>query len=293
MNPFRYLCVFSIVAVATFMLAQESALAQTQAQTPQFLQGWKFGGSIDGYYTWNFNRPPDGKNALYNFNFNHNQFNLNLIEATAEKTAAPLGYRMDLNFGQAADWVNAADPAGGEFLKYVQQAYFSYKPGGGKFQLDFGKYVTQHGAEVIESKDNWNYSRSLLFAWAIPYYHFGFRTTYALNDHVALGAGLSNGWNNVVDNNSGKTFGAQVVLKGSGLTYTQNYMVGREQTASDTRHLIDSTLIYDATEKVSLKANYDYGMDRVSGRRVRWQGIGAYARFSPSSWFRVVGAVMP
>jgi len=29
------------------------------------------------------------------------------------------------------------------------------------------------GAEVIESKDNWNYSRSLLLAWAITYFHCG------------------------------------------------------------------------------------------------------------------------
>jgi len=33
--------------------------------------------------------------------------------------------------------------------------------------------VTPAGAEVVESKDNWNYSRGLLFAWAIPYFHFG------------------------------------------------------------------------------------------------------------------------
>ena len=39
--------------------------------------------------------------------------------------------------------------------------------------MDFGKFVTSAGAEVIESKDNWNYSRSLLFAYAIPYWHFG------------------------------------------------------------------------------------------------------------------------
>ena len=32
---------------------------------------------------------------------------------------------------------------------------------------------------MIESKDNWNYSRSLLFAWAIPYYHFGLRSSLA------------------------------------------------------------------------------------------------------------------
>ena len=28
---------------------------------------------------------------------------------------------------------------------------------------------------MIEAKDNWNYSRSLLFALAIPFYHVGVR----------------------------------------------------------------------------------------------------------------------
>ena len=35
------------------------------------------------------------------------------------------------------------------------------------------------GAEVIETHSNWNYSRSLLFAWAIPYYHMGLRAVDA------------------------------------------------------------------------------------------------------------------
>src|ERR1035438_296348 len=37
--------------------------------------------------------------------------------------------------------------------------------------------MTSAGAEVIETNQNWNYSRSLLFAWAIPYYHFGLRAS--------------------------------------------------------------------------------------------------------------------
>ena len=49
---------------------------------------------------------------------------------------------------------------------------------------------------MIESKDNWNYSRGLLFSWAIPYYHTGLRATYAVNDKVSLAGFLVNGWNN-------------------------------------------------------------------------------------------------
>jgi hypothetical protein len=74
-------------------------------------------------------------------------------------------------------------------------------------QVDVGKFVTPHGAEVIETKDNWNYSRGILFSFAIPYYHFGMRAKYAFNDKYALTGFFVNGWNNVVDNNTGKTYG--------------------------------------------------------------------------------------
>ncbi len=60
---------------------------------------------------------------------------------------------------------------------------------------------------MIETNANWNYSRSLLFAWAIPYYHFGLRTTFPVGAHFTGGVQVVNGWNNIEDNNSGKTVG--------------------------------------------------------------------------------------
>ena len=57
----------------------------------------------------------------------------------------------------------------------MQQAYVSLLTG--KLQLDAGKFVTPLGAEVIESQDDWNYSRSILFGYAIPFYHAGMRAT--------------------------------------------------------------------------------------------------------------------
>ena len=69
----------------------------------------------------------------------------------------------------------------------LKEAYVSYlAPVGKGLQVDFGKFVTPMGAEVIESKDNWNYSRSILFGYAIPFYHFGVRAKYAFNDKYSL-----------------------------------------------------------------------------------------------------------
>ena len=68
-----------------------------------------------------------------------------------------------------------------------------------------------HGAEVIESKDNYNYSRGLLFNYAIPLTHTGVKWDKGFMDgKLNTALGLVNGWDNLQDNNKGKTFHAMV-----------------------------------------------------------------------------------
>jgi hypothetical protein len=244
---------------------------------------------VDTYYGYFFNKPT-GNVPLRNFDTKHNTFSLGLVEVAAEQkvtTANRLGFRLDLQAGPTAELVNAFEPGGLEFLKNVEQAYGSYLFGN-KLQVDVGKFVTSHGAEVIETKDNWNYSRSLLFALAIPYYHAGVRATVPFNDKFTLGAMVVNGWNDVVDNNSGKSWCVDLTLKPTPkLTLVQNVMGGPEQkdNTHDKRFLSDTVVTVNATDKVSLMANYDYGTDRVAGLDVKWQGIAAYARVQATpSW---------
>ncbi|HYJ47218.1 MAG TPA: outer membrane beta-barrel protein, partial [Pyrinomonadaceae bacterium] len=145
-----------------------------------FFRKVEVSGFIDGYYSYNFNKPSGRTNVLRNFDTRNNEFALNLAEIVFEKKPDPadsrVGFRLDLDYGPATDMVHASEPGGREVYKVVQQAYGSYlAPIGTGLQVDVGKFVTMHGAEVIETKDNWNYSRGLLFAWAIPYYHMGLR----------------------------------------------------------------------------------------------------------------------
>ena len=94
--------------------------------------------------------------------------------------------------------------------------------------------MTMMGNEVIETKDNWNYSRSLLFALAIPYYHTGARFTYAPNDTFTLQGHLVNGWDTVTDNNTGKSIGGSISFKPvSALAIIENYMGGPEQPGNN------------------------------------------------------------
>src|SRR6202165_934230 len=173
-------------------------------------------GFVDTYYGFNSNHPANRQNGLRNFDVNTNQFGLNMIELVADKSVDNtnrLGYHVALGFGQAMNMVNSASPTELGFDQYLKEGYLEYMaPIGKGLQINVGKFVTPAGAEVIESKDNWNYSRGLLFSWAIPYFHFGASGKYAFNSKFALTGYLVNGWHNSVDNNSGKTTGFTAAL---------------------------------------------------------------------------------
>ena len=136
-----------------------------------------FSGLIDGYYSYNVNRPGFSANGqindLYNFNDKTDQFSLSEAKFSLNHDPDPVGAHIDFFYGRTNTLVNA-----GAEGNYLEQAFLSFKPiQAHGLEMDFGKFVTSAGAEVIESKDDWNYSRSLLFSWAIPYYHFGLRSS--------------------------------------------------------------------------------------------------------------------
>ena len=305
-------CIVALTSAPTFAQesplgqAQTAALAETAASQQQdtgqksnfltFFEKTEVAGTLDTYFHYNFNHPSTGSlTPLRNFDFGHNQFSFALAELAFSKVPTAddrVGFRLDLDYGPVTDWVHSADPTGVEAVKHIQQAYISYlAPAGTGLSFDVGKFVTQHGAEVIEAKDNWNYSRSLLFAWAIPYYHMGARVGYSPNDKLTLGATVNNGWNNVTDNNSQKTYGVQAVIKPiPSVSIVQNYMGGPEQAndTDDWRHLADTTVTYTANDKFSVMGNYDYGRDRSGGATVTWQGVALYAKGQFTPYFAVI-----
>ena len=260
-------------------------------------------GFVDTYYGYNSNQPSGRTNQYHNFDINSGQFGLNMLELVADKTpdaaGSRVGYHIALGFGQAMNQVNATEigPGGTElnFDQYLKEGYLEYlAPVGKGLQINVGKFVTPAGAEVIESKDNWNYTRGILFAWAIPYFHYGMSGKYTFNSKFALTGYLVNGWNNSVDNNSGKTTGFSAAwTPNSKFTLIQNYLVGPEQLDfnGNFRHLYDTVLIYNATPKLSLMANYDYGHDRLmnSPTSVHWSGIAGYVKYAMNDKWSVAG----
>jgi hypothetical protein len=259
--------------------APAAAAAATPAPPPWSVGGIDFSGLVDGYYDFNFNHPASQTNGLYNFDTAANQFSLNMVKLSMSHTADPIGFQVDFGFGHAFDMINGIDDNGLR-TKNIEQAYVSWKPKGkdSGFQMDFGKFVTSAGAEVIESNANWNYSRSLLFSWAIPYYHLGLRMTET-KGHFTGGFQLVNGWNNVEDNNSGKTLGFVGNITTKKLTWSNNYYTGPENPGTNTgwRNLYDTTVLLTPADKFNAYVNFDYGQNKSgSGSTAftaKWYGV--------------------
>jgi hypothetical protein len=286
-------------------------------------------GFVDGYYQVNFNHPSTNDADYRAFDFRSKSISLNMIELIVDKAPDPMGgaagrtgYHVSLGFGDGMNVVNSAEPGnfntGANFFghsQYLKEAYFSYlAPLGKGLQVDVGKFVTPMGAEVIESKDNWNYSRGLLFTWAIPFYHFGARAKYTFNDKYNVTGFVTNGWNNIVDNNSGKTYGFSFISNPTKkVSYTVNYLAGPELPTGSLglvsvtpttqlfnvnnvwRQTWDGIVTYNPNSKWSFIANFDYGRgDRncidcvesvpsVLSDPISWYGGAAYAKYAPTA----------
>ena len=282
----------------------QAAAPASPAENPvlTFFKNTELSGFVDTYYSYNFNTPKNSCltvgsvaifNCLHSFDVAHNAFSLSLAEIALEKkptTDSRGGFRVDLNYGSTASIVAGAEPGGSTGIyQTIQQAYVSYLASAAKssLQFDFGKFVTPAGFEVIESKDNWNYSRGLLFQLAIPLYHQGLRVAYSPNERMTVTGFVLNGWNNSVDNNGPKSVGFSVTGKPTAaLAITENYIGGPEISAnnSDWRHLSDTVVTYTPTPKVSFAFNYDLGNETTS----QWQGIAAYLKYQPNTSFAFV-----
>jgi len=269
----------------------------------KFFRDVEVSGVVDGYYSYNNNKV-DMFTQGRAFDVRHNAFSLQLAKLTllkANSKDSPLGFRVDLGLGETVDRIiSVSDSSRNDATKHVLQAYASYvAPIGSGLTIDFGKFYTPVGAEVVETKDNFNYSRGLLFLYG-PFYHTGFRAKYAFNDKAALTGFVVNGWDNLFENNvsenAGKTAGFQLALTPSKkFAFTQTYLAGPEAPLANVpaissrdnwRHIADTVVSLIATDKLTLLGNFVYGSDADNnGVRGHWTGFAGYFKYAFNNRF--------
>ena len=263
--------------------AQTPAASSPPAYSPLRQWGTYFSFLFDGYIDKNFNDPSSGFNGLRNFDVRSDSPHVSLGMITIDHAPDPVGFQLDVGFGEMFDIIHEGnrDP---DAWKYFKQAYLSVKPKSWHgVELDAGEFVTSAGAEVIETNQNWNYSRSLLFVYAIPYSHTGFRLLYPVDSHFTGSFQVVNGWNNVEPLNSGKTFGFTGAYAWKKVTWNNNYYVGPDHrgTTKGWRTLYDTNVVVNQTDNFSWYLNFDYGRDKNIGAGAsQWTGLAGAARYA-------------
>jgi hypothetical protein len=237
-----------------------------------------FGGLVDTYYLYNFT-PPPGTNSITfpgpvagvgrAFDTNANSLTLALAKLTMNASLDPVSFQLDIGYGSVGTIINNSvdglSPTAAPGSAFLIEQAFGEIALPGNLTLDFGKFTTTAGAEVIEANKNWLYSRSLLFN-AIPLLHTGVRGNLKINDMVTVQASVVNGWNNDPDLNAWKTIGLSASITASPmLSIIATTYFGKEapqgampSTPLDTRVMGDLVAAVTVNSQFGLNLNVDY-----------------------------------
>lgn len=259
-----------------------------------FVKDWEWSGYVDATYGYNFNNAQSQANRLRVFDEKSNTFRFNSAELNVGKPStaqSPWGFGLTFNLGTDAEKIHSTGLglSSPDNPFDIQQAFLTYKWNVGN-GLDFklGKFVTLHGQEVIESPSNFNISRSFLFGFAIPFTHTGLMVSYPIvPDLLTASVGVVNGWDNVDDNNDGKSVHWQFALtpmKNLSVALTGIYGAEQNGTSSPKRSVEDLVISYKPIEPLTLALNADLGHEQrvpLVGltKDAYWYGVAAYASY--------------
>ena len=281
----------------------DSAASTTKAAVaalPKWFDEIAINAFVSTAYIYNANRPATGINSYRVFDFNDNSFNLDVAELVVQIAPSKpndAGFRVDFTAGNSIPQIaKSQDQTVAQFD--LQQAFVSYiAPIGSGLRFDVGKYITHMGYEVIEGYDGYNdnYSRSILFGYAIPFTHTGVKASYAFSSKVAAMVGVVNGWDLVRDNNRSKSIAAQLALTPvAPLSLFLNWIGGPELAGNNhtNRNVFDLVAILKPTTRLTLGLNGDYGKESGTslvnpGSDATWKGVAGYATLGLTDKFSV------
>jgi len=243
---------------------------------------------LQGGYTYNFENPDSQENEFRIFDHKANSFTLDLAQLVFVRDAPMngVGFKLKLSAGETAKFIHSRGLGDTDDPFDLTEAYIDYlAPLGNGLKFRFGKFATYHGAEVIEAKDNPNYSRSFLFNYAIPFTHTGLMISYPFTNAVTGSVHIVNGWDNTDDNNKGKTVGLSVgIVPMEALSMNFNLMYGPEKDDNnhDNRFLFDWVGTIKPVKNLTFILNTDYATEQHSapdGGTAKWYGIAGIAKY--------------
>ena len=282
-------CVRGVGVLA--LLAAAPAVARGQAATsarPDTSSAIKFGGFVDGYYAYDFDRPPTLDRAFTTQPARDDEFNINLAYVDAALSGAKVRGRIAVQYGTSVQSNYAAEPhlgavSGPSVSQYIQEAFAGYRAAPSLW-LDAGIFFSHIGNEGWISRDQWTYSRSLIADYS-PYYEAGVRAVWTPAPALTATAVLVNGWQNISETNSDKAIGVRLDYAAtSRITLTYDNFIGNERPdslPSEMRVFQEVIAKFTPTARLGIVGSFDYGTQahHTAAGSSDWMGGAVVARY--------------
>lgn len=274
-------------------LCSFAAQAQTDVSSTVTVRGY-----LDMYYQLSpqaHQATPAPANGPYviegrYFDRHHQQITLNMAEVSLQKEQDGLKFRADLAFGEMVDQLsggssqsvagaNPVNTAANEPTRNLTQAFVSYQATD-RLSFTAGKFYTPIGFEVTKAKDNWQYSRSYLFNYAIPFWHEGAYATFsAVPEKLNLNLYFVNAWDGRISQEANKSTS---FIAGFNWTAAENLAVnyyvfsGVETNASDLRQVHELNALYTFNDRLAFGVDAVLGQQKLATTTSQLQRVGFF-----------------
>jgi hypothetical protein len=282
-----------LTIVIALLLTTLVTPGRMNAQNPQLDSATKvsFGGYLDTYYAFDFNRPREHDRAFTTQAARHNEFNVNLAFLEATLSGNRLRGRVAAQFGTSVQANYASEPrigtlSGPDVSRFLQEAVVGYELTPHTW-IDAGIFLSSFGSENWASRDNWTYTRSMV-AENSPYYESGLKVTWRASRSLIAQVHLINGWQNVSENNSGKAVGARLDYSPiSAVSLGYDAFLGNEapdSAVAGRRVWNEGIFTIAPSRRFQLRGTVDYGVQRgETSRRDSWWGYSLIGRYAVTS----------
>jgi hypothetical protein len=239
-----------------------------------------FDGYLEAYYSYNFNRPASRTTRLRAFDSSVQSFSLSIVALGLTAKAGPVTTRLVLQYGPTP--LSYYAPEDQAFVP-VQEGYAAWMSHPG-FVHEAGLFLSPLGLEALAPKDEWNWSRSFIWT-ALPGYHLGVRSTYAISDTVDVQVGAFNGWNAAIDNNEQKSVAVRISARPTdGFKATLLYFGGVERSTGSPegrpwRHTFDGAIELGPWHAIAGRLYSDCGVEGNRFGRSGWASGAVYVRY--------------
>ena len=269
--------------------AADSVAKTTTGTSADTLPQRTFGGFVDTYYAWDFNRPHNFDRAYTTQPARHAEFNVNLAYVETKWSGPRYRGRLALQWGTSVQANYAGEPklgsvSGPNVSQFIQEATVGYQLGPALW-LDAGIFFSHVGLEGWISRDNLSYTRSLVADFS-PYYEAGAKLTWTPSSRLTATFCLLNGWQDVSNYNTPPATGVRIDYTPSPtVTLTYDNFIGNATADSVPVHLRiyhDVIAQYSPNAQWQFAANYSLGSQSrstASGGTASWWGITTFAKY--------------